>query len=63
MTAYDSASSVCHIVSRGQVLLTLISSLQPTEYALFFVLTGKKNKKNLFFYSSPFVNKQSLSLV
>lgn len=61
MTAYDSASSVCHIVSRGQVLLTLISSLQPTEYALFFVLTGKK--KNLFFYSSPFVNKQSLSLV
>lgn len=60
MTAYDSANSVCHIVSWGQVLLTLISSLQPTEYALFFVLTGKKK---LFFYSSPFVNKQSLNLV
>lgn len=54
MTAYDLASSVCHIVSQGQVLLTLISSLQPTGYALFFVLTGKKKKKNPLFLFFPF---------
>lgn len=52
MTAYDSANSVSHIASWDQVLLPLISLLQPTKYALFFVLTGKK--KNSFFFFFPF---------
>lgn len=39
MTTYDSANIVCHTVSWDWVLPALISLLQPTGYALFFVVT------------------------